>query len=385
MDPVKLAQKLIRCPSVTPEDHGALDVVEEALKPLGFECHRLEFSSEGAPVIRNLYARLGNQGPNFCFAGHTDVVPPGEQNLWRSDPFQAEVRDGVLYGRGAADMKSAIAAFIAASARLLEDGRLKGSISLLVTGDEEGDAINGTARVLEWLKARGERIDHCVVGEPTSTMRPGDTIKIGRRGSLTVAVSATGMQGHVGYPHLAKNPIPALAAFVARLSARTLDDGSEHFQPSTLSFTTFDVANRAGNVIPAEAKAQFNIRFNDRHTPESLLALVERERDAVKRDFDVSIAIHPVVGAVCFLTEPGPFTTLVPDAVTRTTNAAPKLSTTGGTSDARFIRHCCPVVELGLAGTTMHKADECVPVADIYRLSDIYTQLLRDYFAHPTA
>jgi succinyl-diaminopimelate desuccinylase len=386
VDPVKLAQDLIRCPSVTPEDAGALDVLEGALTQLGFECHRLDFVSEaGTPPIRNLYARLGSAQPNFCFAGHTDVVPAGERNLWRADPFAAEIRDGILYGRGAADMKSAVAAFAAAAGRVLGEGKPNGSISLLITGDEEGDAINGTAKVLQWLKTRGESIDHCIVGEPTSSNRPGDTLKIGRRGSLTVAVTARGTQGHVGYPHLAKNPIPALAAFVSRLSQNKLDGGSEHFEPSTLSFTTFDTGNRAANVIPAEARAQFNIRFNDKHTSGGLIAWIERERDAIAKEYGVTILLRFTVGAQVFLTEPGAFTALVSAAVTRTTNVPPALSTTGGTSDARFIRHHCPVVEVGLAGTTMHKADECVPVADIERLSDIYAQLLRDYFANPPA
>lgn len=382
IDPVELARALIRRPSITPHDEGALELVEAALKPLGFSCHRLAFG-EDADRIENLYARVGAGGPNFCFAGHTDVVPPGDRSLWKSDPFAAEIRDGVLYGRGAADMKSAIAAFIAAAARVICEEKPKGSISLLITGDEEGDAVNGTAKVLEWLKSRGERIDHCVVGEPTSTAAPGDTLKIGRRGSLTVRVTVVGVQGHVGYPRAALNPIPALAELVSRLSAKKLDSGTEHFEPSTLSFTTVDVGNRAGNVIPADARAQFNIRFNDAHSADSLLLWIESERNEVAKKFGAKIELQPVTGAHVFLTSPGPFTELVAKAAMRTTNKEPALSTTGGTSDARFIKNSCPVVELGLAGATMHKADECVPVADIRRLSDIYTQLLRDYFAVP--
>ncbi len=383
VDPVTLAQEMIRCPSVTPKDEGALGVVERELKALGFACHRLTFEETGADKIDNLYARIGTAAPNFCFAGHTDVVPPGDIAHWKSDPFAAEIRGGVLFGRGAADMKSAIASFVAAAARVLADGKPKGSISLLITGDEEGDAINGTTKVLDWLKARGEKIDHCVVGEPTSTAQPGDTLKIGRRGSLTVRVTVSGMQGHVGYPHQANNPIPALAALVSRLSAHTLDKGTDHFQPSTLSFTTVDVGNRAGNVIPAEARAQFNIRFNDSQTAESLLQWIESEAAKVRDAFKVQITLNHVVGAHAFLTQPGAFTELVAKSVTRAVNIAPEMSTTGGTSDARFIRHACPVVELGLAGSTMHKVDECAPVADIHRLSDIYTQLLRDYFSNP--
>jgi succinyl-diaminopimelate desuccinylase len=382
IDPVSLAQALIRCPSVTPRDAGALDVLARVLKPLGFACHRLHFEENGADPIDNLYARIGSGHPNFCFAGHTDVVPPGDAALWRSDPFAAEIRDGVLYGRGAADMKSAIAAFVAATERILTESKPRGSISLLITGDEEGDAINGTAKVLEWLKTRGETIDHCVVGEPTSTARPGDTLKIGRRGSLTVRVTVSGTQGHVGYPRAANNPIPALAKLVTRLSEHRLDDGTEHFEPSTLSFTTIDVGNRAGNIIPAAARAQLNIRFNDSQTAESLTDWIQREANDVAKAVGVKIALQPVIGARAFLTKPGAFTDLVTKAVTRTTNLTPQLSTTGGTSDARFIKDVCPVVELGLAGSTMHKVDECVPVADIHRLTDVYAHLLGDYFAN---
>ena len=385
IDPVSLAQELIRCPSVTPADAGTLDVLERALKPLGFDCHRLRFEEKGADTIDNLYARFGSGRPNFCFAGHTDVVPPGDAALWRNDPFAAEIHDGVLYGRGAADMKSAIAAFVVAVERVLAENKPKGSISLLITGDEEGDAVNGTAKVLDWLKGRGEIIDHCVVGEPTSTARPGDTLKIGRRGSLTMRVTVSGVQGHVGYPRAANNPIPALAKLVTTLSEHRLDAGTEHFEPSSLSFTTIDVGNRAGNVIPAEARAQLNIRFNDTQTAETLIDWITREADNIAKVSDARIALQSIIGARAFLTKPGAFTELVAKAVTRTTNLAPQMSTTGGTSDARFIKDVCPVVELGLAGSTMHKVDECVPVADIRRLSDIYAHLLADYFANPPA
>jgi succinyl-diaminopimelate desuccinylase len=368
---------------VTPKDEGALDRLAQALTALGFTCHRLRFEEAGHDPVDNLYARIGAAAPNFCFAGHTDVVPPGERALWRSDPFAAEIRDGVLFGRGAADMKSAIAAFAVAAGRRLRKGPPKGSISLLITGDEEGVAINGTPKLLEWLKARGEKIDHCLVGEPSSQAKPGDTLKIGRRGSVNLTFLVKGTQGHVGYPLSARNPIPALAQLVSRLSSHKLDDGTEHFEPSSLSFTTVDVGNPATNVIPAEARARCNIRFNDRHTAESLIAWAKGEAAGVANETGCEIVVGDTVSGVAFLTKPGAFTALVARAVQRATNAAPQFSTTGGTSDARFIKDHCPVVELGLAGATMHKVDECVPVADIHRLVDIYEGVLADYFDQP--
>ncbi len=371
IDPVALAQELIRCPSVTPVDAGALDKLQDVLEELGFSCRRLPFGD-----VDNLYAKLGDDAPNFCFAGHTDVVPPGDG--WRHDPFAATIDNGTLYGRGAADMKSAIAAFVAAAQRHGEPE--EGSISLLITGDEEGIGINGTKKVLEWLKAQGEVLDHCVVGEPTATARAGDTLKIGRRGSVNIELTATGMQGHVGYPARAKNPIPALATLVSRLSAHMLDDGSAHFDPSTLAFTTIDVGNPTTNVIPGEARARFNIRFNDRHAADSLLGWVQGEADKVTLETGIAIAVSPQVSGVSFLTAPGAFTALVSDAVKSVTGTAPVFSTSGGTSDARFIKDACPVVELGLAGATMHKVDECVPVTEITALADIYTALLTAYF-----
>ncbi|MBV8977873.1 MAG: succinyl-diaminopimelate desuccinylase [Alphaproteobacteria bacterium] len=383
MDAVALAQALIRCPSVTPKDEGALGVLEAALAPLGFACHRLRFEGDGTAPVDNLYARIGSAAPHFCFAGHTDVVPPGDSSLWRHDPFGAEIADGTLYGRGAADMKSAIAAFVQAAARHLAKGALNGSISLLITGDEEGVAINGTAKVLDWLKARGETLDHCVVGEPTSTAAAGDTIKIGRRGSLTARIRVRGTQGHVGYPHKAKNPIPAMAKLIGALSGKAIDPGTDHFEPSTLSFTTVDVGNPAGNVIPAEARAQLNIRFNDRQSHDALEDWIRGEADAVAARSGCEIAIAFERGGQVFLTKPGPFVNLLADATENVTGARPALSTTGGTSDARFIKSHCPVAELGLPGGTMHKADECVPVAEIQRLSAIYAELLQRYFAAP--
>ena len=373
MDALPLAQALIRRPSVTPADAGALDVLEAVLKELGFTTHRLPFGD-----IDNLYARLGTAAPHFCFAGHTDVVPVGEG--WKEEPFAADVKDGVLYGRGAADMKSAIAAFVAAVARHRNP---KGSISLLITGDEEGAAVNGTVKLLEWLKAKGEKIDHCVVGEPTSVSCTGDTLKIGRRGSINFQVLVKGVQGHVGYPQKAKNPIPVLAEVVTQLAGHRLDKGTEHFDPSTLAFTTLDVGNAATNVIPGEARAAFNIRFNDKHTPDSLTNWVNDRVAQVARQFGCEITVTGKTSGVAFLTAPGKFTQLVSDTVAGVTGQSPFFSTSGGTSDARFIKDMCPVVELGLAGGTMHKADECVPVAEIAALTEIYAALLTAYFAKP--
>ena len=373
IDPLALAQALIRRPSVTPRDAGALDVLEAVLKDIGFTTHRLPFGD-----IDNLYARIGDAIPHFCFAGHTDVVPVGEG--WKADPFAAEVKDGMLYGRGAADMKSAIAAFAAAAARV---GTPKGSISLLITGDEEGIAVNGTVKLLEWLKARGEKIDHCVVGEPTSVGHAGDTLKIGRRGSINFKLTVTGVQGHVGYPHKAKNPIPVLAELVTQLAAHQLDKGNAHFDPSTLAFTSMDVGNDTTNVIPGEARAAFNIRFNDKHTPDSLINWVRDRADRVAQQSGCAIAVTAQTSGVSFLTAPGKFTQLVSDTVSSVTGQSPFFSTSGGTSDARFIKDICPEVELGLAGGTMHKADECVPVSEIAALTDIYEALLKAYFARP--
>ena len=383
VDPVALAQALIRCPSITPADEGAIRIVAGALESLGFDCHRLRFETPGTAPIENVYARLGTSGPNFCFAGHTDVVPPGDTKLWRFGPFAAEIRDDVLYGRGASDMKASIAAFISAAQRVIADGPLRGSISLLITGDEEGPNINGTKRVLEWLRERGERLDHCLVGEPTATARAGDTIKIGRRGSMRVEITVRGVQGHTAYPHRAINPIPILASLVTQLASEPLDSGTAHFEPSTLAFTTFDVGNPAGNVSPAEARAACNIRFNDAHTPQSILLRIETVAHAHAQQTGSEISVVANVGGVSFVTEPGPFTDLLSNAIARINGEAPEFSTTGGTSDARFIKDFCPVAEIGLPGATMHHVDECMPVAEIHRLTDIYTAILHAYFAAP--
>jgi succinyl-diaminopimelate desuccinylase len=386
IDPLSLAQDLIRCPSVTPADAGVLDVLERALKPLGFACHRLRFQDDGTAAVENLYARIGTQGPNFCFAGHTDVVPPGDTKLWRHDPFGAVVENGTLYGRGAVDMKTAVACFAAAASRFIATGKPYGSISLLITGDEEGPTnVNGTRRMLVWLKEQGETLSHCIVGEPTATAASGDVLKIGRRGTMNVRLTVTGTQGHAAYPAKANNPIPPMAELVSRLAAWTLDDGTAHFDPSTLAFTTVDVGNPATNVIPAEARAGFNIRFNDRHKSAELIAHIEREAAAVEAARGVAIAVSAHASGEPFLTAPGPFTAMLSDVVRDVTGAAPDLSTTGGTSDARFIKNFCPVVEMGLPGGTMHKADECVPVAEIEKLTALYARVLAAYFANPPA
>lgn len=383
-DPIALAQALIRCPSVTPEDGGALGVLEAALAPLGFRCHRLRFAEPGTAPVENLYARRGETGPNFCFAGHTDVVPPGERKQWTHDPFAGEIRDGVLHGRGAADMKPAIAAFVAAAARHA-GARNAGSISLLITGDEEGPAVNGTRKVLAWLRERGETIDHCLVGEPTSAAVAGDTLKIGRRGSLTLRLTVAGVQGHTAYPQHALNPVPILAAIVADIAADPLDRGTAHFEPSTLAFTSFDVGNPASNVIPGEARAVCNIRFNDLHAPAALEARIRAIAERHVRDKGGTLRIEPFLTGTAFLTEPGPFTALIGRAVSSVNGKPPVHSTGGGTSDARFIKDHCPVAELGLPGATMHKANECMPVAEIERLADIYAAILDAYFREPPA
>lgn len=396
-DPVELAQALIRCPSVTPADKGALGVLEQALTGLGFRCERLTFSAPGTPDVENLYARWGageigrmTAGTrNFCFAGHTDVVPVGDRAAWTVDPFGAEIIAGQLYGRGAADMKSAIAAFVAAAGRFLASraGRLDGGISLLITGDEEGPAINGTTRVLDWLKEKGEALSVCVVGEPTNPLRLGEMMKIGRRGSLTARLTVHGVQGHVGYPHLADNPIPKLLDILAALKSRRLDTGNAHFEASNLEITTVDVGNPANNVIPASAKAVLNIRYNTEQTAADLKDWITRTVEAVCGSQGANRALQGTRfdlvledGAMPFLTKPGPFVAAMAEAVQAGTGRMPELSTTGGTSDARFIQAYCPVVEFGLVGQTMHKVDERAGVDDIRALSTVYEGMLQRYF-----
>ena len=380
LDPVQFAADLIRCPSVTPADAGALDVLERALTDLGFACTRLPFEEDGTDRVDNLYARLGNEGPHICFAGHTDVVPVGAEADWQVDPFAGEIREQCLWGRGAADMKGAIAAFVAAiAAHLNVHGRPQGSISLLITGDEEGPSINGTRKMLGWLKEKGEIIDDCVVGEPTNPDALGDMIKIGRRGSVNGIVTVSGTQGHVAYPHLADNPVPQLAAMMTALSQAVLDEGTEHFQPSNLEVTSFDVGNATTNVIPAEATARFNIRYNDTWTAETVSAWIKEQLDAAQGSAGYNLQLSHT--GDCFLTEPNDFVETLSAAVEEVTGRAPVLSTSGGTSDARFIKDVTRVVEFGLVGKTMHKVDERVPVDDIRQLATIYEKLLGGYFA----
>jgi succinyl-diaminopimelate desuccinylase len=375
LDPVALTQALIRRPSVTPADAGAMDVVEQALAGLGFDCRRMKFGE-----IENLYARHGLQGPNLCFAGHTDVVPVGEAAAWSVDPFEARIQDGVLIGRGATDMKSAIAAFIAAAEGALAAGEVRGSLSLLITGDEEGHATHGTKAVVAALQAEGEKISHCLVGEPTSSAQFGDMIKIGRRGSMSAYITVEGVQGHVAYPHRAANPIPVLIALLAALQARRLDEGYPEFQPSNLEVTTIDVANPATNVIPKTAKARLNIRYNPTHTGQALGEWIEAEAAKAGEGFGGKVTARIEISGEAFLTEPGDFVAVVAEAVEAVAGRKPELSTTGGTSDARFIRAMCPVVELGLVGATMHAVDERTPVAEIRQLTEVYRRLIRRYF-----
>ncbi len=381
LDPVELTAALIRCPSVTPHEGGALVLLEERLARLGFACHRLKFSAKDTPDVDNLYARIGTSAPNFCFAGHSDVVPVGSAKAWTVEPFGGALANGELYGRGATDMKGAVAAFAAAASRFLaaRGAEFGGSISLLITGDEEGPAINGTRKVLEWLAAKGERLDACIVGEPTNPERLGDMIKIGRRGSLVGRLDVRGTQGHTAYPHLADNAAHKIVRMLSALLSEPLDEGSRYFQPSTLQIASIDVGNPANNVIPGEAAARFNIRFNDLHTPESLEAWLRRRLDAVSRDYDLVIE----VSGVAFLTSPGPLSRLVAAAIAQVTGMTPELSTTGGTSDARFIKDHCPVVEFGLVGRTMHKVDESVAVQDLEQLTLIYEAVLAGYFSAP--
>ncbi len=383
-EPLGLARALIRCPSVTPDDAGALDVLEATLEELGFSCHKLVFSEEGTADVANLYARLGDASPNFCFAGHTDVVPVGNPEGWDTDPFGAEIVDGHLCGRGAADMKGAIASFVAALARFLAqrpDG-FDGSISLLITGDEEGLAINGTVKVLDWLGERGEALDVCLVGEPTNPEKLGDMIKIGRRGSLVGHLTVFGTQGHTAYGHLADNPIPRLIEMLGAITEKRLDEGTDHFQPSAIEISTIDTGNAATNLIPDRTSASFNIRFNDLHTAASIERWLRQTFDEIGGDkHGGRYELKLQVSGEAFLCPPGEWSELVAGAVERTIGIRPELSTSGGTSDARFIQRACPVAEFGLPGKTMHKANERTALGDLEKLADIYKAVLDDYFA----
>lgn len=380
-DALAIARDLIRCPSVTPADAGALDVLERLLKDAGFTVHRVTFSEPGTADIDNLYARIGDGAPHLTFAGHTDVVPPGDETAWSLGAFAGEIKDGYLYGRGAVDMKGGIACSVAATLAYLRDhGRPKGSISFLITGDEEDVSVNGTVKLLKWATERGETFDQCVLGEPSNQEVMGDCIKIGRRGSQSGTLVVEGKQGHVAYPHRAANPVPDISRLIVALSDEPLDRGSAQFQPSNLEFTSVDVGNAATNVIPGVARAKFNIRYNDCHTQESLRALVEeRLRAASGNRIRAHIDWLPSNSNV-FLTKPGPFTELAVAAIEAATGRKPELSTSGGTSDARFISSYCPVIEFGLVGQTMHQIDERASVADIATLTQVYRGILDRYF-----
>jgi succinyl-diaminopimelate desuccinylase len=379
-DPVTIARDLVRCRSVTPAEGGALGLIERLLGGAGFAVTRMTFAEPGTAPVENLYARLGDSAPHLVFAGHTDVVPPGDEARWSHPPFAGEIADDTLYGRGAVDMKGGVACALAAALDHVaaHNGAPKGSLSFLITGDEESVAVNGTIKLLQWAAERGERFDHCILGEPSSAAQVGDTIKVGRRGSLNGTLVVTGRQGHVAYPQLAENPIRALTALMAALMAQPLDQGSAHFEPSNLEFTSVDVGNPVVNLIPGEARARFNIRFNDCHSQASLKTLVEARLQAAapahwRIDWEPS-------NADVFLAKPGPFLDLVVGAVADIAGRSPKLSTTGGTSDARFIKNYCPVLELGLVGATMHQTDERTAVADLTLLTAVYRRILERYF-----
>jgi succinyl-diaminopimelate desuccinylase len=381
-DPVALARDLLRCPSVTPAEGGALALLEGVLKRAGFAVHRVTFAEPGTAPVENLYARIGGEKPHICFAGHTDVVPPGDAASWSHPPFGGDVAGDILYGRGAVDMKGAVACAVAASLDHLaaRGGRPKGSISFLITGDEESIAVNGTIKLLQWAAERGERFDHCILGEPSNASSIGDTIKVGRRGSLNGTLVITGKQGHVAYPQLADNPVRGLVVLMGALMAAPLDHGSANFDASNLEFTSIDIGNATVNLIPGEARARFNIRFNDCHSQTSLRTLIERlAADAARERVKWRIDWEPS-NADVFFTEPSPFLDLVVAAIKEVTGQAPKLSTTGGTSDARFIKNYCPVLEFGLVGTTMHQVDERTAVADLATLTAVYRKILDRYF-----
>lgn len=377
-DPVQLTADLIKCPSVTPQEGGALQLLDKLLSDAGFETWRVDRGD-----TPNLYARWGARGANrsFGFNGHTDVVPVGDEAAWTHDPFGAEVVDGIMYGRGATDMKSGVAAFAAAAVDFVRDTPPDGAVILAITGDEEGPSTDGTIALLDWMETRGETMTACLVGEPTCPEKMGEMIKVGRRGSLTTHFTVTGKQGHSAYPHRALNPLPAMARLMDRLASHELDQGSDHFDPSTLAVVTIDTGNPATNVIPAQCKASVNIRFNDLHTSDSVIDWMQSEVDDVAADFGVRVDMSTRVSGESFLTPPGELSDLVSAAVEAETGLTPELSTTGGTSDARFVKNHCPVVEFGLVGKTMHQVDECVPLEQIAQLKAIYTRILRDYFS----
>ena len=378
INPIELSQRLIRCPSVTPDEGGALDELQNVLEELGFRCQRLLFSESGTPDVDNLYARLGDRGPNFCFAGHSDVVPPGDRDEWGEDPFSGVVIDGKLFGRGSADMKSAIASFISAVQRYKSNvgEEIPGSISLLITGDEEGPAINGTIKVLDWMSKNNELIDACIVGEPTNPDHLGQMIKIGRRGSFTGWLTVMGVQGHTAYPHLAENPLSKLVKMLEPLAEEQLDQGTEYFPPTTVAISSIDTGNSATNVIPQKVTASFNIRFNDSRTAEDIEEWLRGHFDSVGGSYQLETACS----SNAFITEPGALSEDLISAIKDVVGSSPEMSTTGGTSDARFIRKYCPVVEFGIVGKTMHKINEHVEIKDVELLTDIYTELLDRFF-----
>ena len=376
--PVALTANLIRCPSVTPEEGGALQLLEALLSDAGFTCARVDRGG-----VANLFARWGDKGHarTFGFNGHTDVVPVGDEAAWTVDPFGAEIRDGIMYGRGATDMKSGVAAFAAAAVDFVRETPPEGAIILTITGDEEGDAVDGTTALLDYMDAKNEKMSVCLVGEPTCPNEMGEMMKIGRRGSLTAWLTFTGVQGHSAYPHRAKNPLPAMARLMDRMASHELDQGSDHFDASTLAIVTMDTGNPATNVIPAECRATVNIRFNDLHSGVSLTDWMQGLADDIAAETDITIGMEVKVSGESFITPPGPLSDLVAASVQAETGRTPELSTSGGTSDARFVQHHCPVVEFGLVGKTMHKVDENVPVEQIHQLKAIYSRIIRDYFA----
>ncbi len=376
LDPVEITQHLIRCPSITPLAQGTLEILEKYLQKLGFNCHRLMFSNKDTPTVENLYARIGTEAPHLCFAGHVDVVPPGDREAWQADPFSGLIQEGILYGRGAVDMKGGIAAFLAATATFLNDKTFKGSISFLITADEEGIAINGTRKVLKWLEERSEKIDFCLVGEPSSLNEVGDTIKIGRRGSLNTVLTIHGTQGHVAFPEQANNPIPRLLKCLTLINEGPIEEDNPFFAATNVEITSIDVGNQTVNVIPAQATARFNIRFNDYQTGMSLQEWIQRICEAEGGQHTLQFSLS---GEAEFVA-PGYYTDILSTAITETAGHHPELTTAGGTSDARFIRNYAPVLEFGLVGRTMHQVNECVPCEDLITLSNIYLKFIQIFF-----
>ena len=377
---LKLAKDLIKFPSITPKDVGAINFLSKQLRSLGFICKILEFKDKKSKPVKNLYARIGKKSPNICYAGHTDVVPPGNVKDWTVNPFKPSIKKGHLIGRGANDMKSSIACFVSAVSKYLKKGKLKGSISLLITGDEEGLAVNGTKKVVEYLKKKKEKIDFCIVGEPTNPNKLGEMIKIGRRGSLSGKIEVSGTQGHVAYPHLSNNPINTLIGICKKLKEKKLDAGNKNFQPSNLEFTAINVDNKAHNVIPARAKAQFNVRYNNYHSANSLKKKISSVVKNICRINNCKFKIEFIVNGDSFITKPEKTIHMAKKIIKKITKVTPKFSTTGGTSDARFIRKIAPCLEFGLVNKTMHKVDECVLLSDLKKLTKIYQNILEDYF-----